>query len=482
MPSFPLSNGPSGHYLVDALGTPFRIHGEATWLLLVAALQQSTHEQAIALLYRVISTLKAQGVNTLIIMAICHDYEEYTGVTPGSGPALLSGASALPFELNTTGAPYTGTGITSFPSGGTTVATEWAAMDTPKPDYWLYVDWAMNICRELGMFVLFFPCYLGFQGKIEGWAADMLLNSTAQLQAFGTFVGNRYKGYNNLCWMGGGDVDPGSITGLTTAMMTVFDAIVATGAGAASGQLISGHFPVANGLSTDVAAFAPLVTLNACYGWIDDESCYQLPPNGYPLDLPVFGIETTYENDVFGGGSPADVRQLQWWFQLASLGGQIFGNFPVWYFTTGTGPDGDQGNWDSATGTLSEGHYEHLILGQTIELVDWWLLTLPNEAGLSALVLSGNGTFGGDDWIVAAADPAGSAEVAYVPDAHSGAFTLDTSFLSAPIRARWVDVTSGAQQTAAGSPYPAGASRSFTIPGANAAGQHDWTLVLDRQP
>jgi hypothetical protein len=84
------------------------------------------------------------------------------------------------------------------------------------------------------------------------------------------------------------------------------------------------------------------------------------------------------------------------------------------------------------------------------------------------------------DWIVASSTPDGDLLLAYVPDAHAGAFTVDMTALSANPRARWYDPSSGSF-TAIGDLTNSG-SQSFTPPSANATGAHDWVLVLDLAP
>jgi hypothetical protein len=72
-----------------------------------------------------------------------------------------------------------------------------------------------------------------------------------------------------------------------------------------------------------------------------------------------------------------------------------------------------------------------------------------------------------------------------VPDAHSGSFTVAMSAMSASARARWYDPASGtftADPSGTGFTLPDTGGHSFTIPGINSAGAHDWVLVLDTHP
>ncbi len=125
-------------------------------------------------------------------------------------------------------------------------------------------------------------------------------------------------------------------------------------------------------------------------------------------------------------------------------------------------------------------------LGLTMKSIRWWTLVPSGLSSMITLITAGGGTaptwsdqstgaVGGMTWIAAAADPAGTCEIAYVPDQHSGSFTIDLSKMIAPYRLDWVDPTNGARQNVAR--YSASSSRSLTVPGANSSGDNDWVLL-----
>jgi hypothetical protein len=109
--------------------------------------------------------------------------------------------------------------------------------------------------------------------------------------------------------------------------------------------------------------------------------------------------------------------------------------------------------------------------------------------GTPTWIVSGTGTYatwsdtgfvaGGMDWVVAAATREGQWLLAYVPDAHTGAFGVNMGALAGAARARWHDPTSGAMTTIG--TFAATGTQAFTPLGANAAGANDWVLVLDVQ-
>jgi hypothetical protein len=128
--------------------------------------------------------------------------------------------------------------------------------------------------------------------------------------------------------------------------------------------------------------------------------------------------------------------------------------------------------------------------------IAWYNLVPSALGGMPTLVTAGGGTYGswsdgvgatgGMDWIVSAAAPDGSLLVAYVPDAHTGSFSVAMSAMapSKRSRARWYDPTSGqwtADASGTGYSIADSGTQTFAVPQANSGGTSDWVLVLDAQ-
>jgi hypothetical protein len=142
------------------------------------------------------------------------------------------------------------------------------------------------------------------------------------------------------------------------------------------------------------------------------------------------------------------------------------------------------GVWQPLLG--EPGVLDYSRMGAFLAALPWYDLIPSGLSGTKTLITSGAGTFaswsdgggetGGMDWINAAATPDGKLLLAYVPDAHSGSFSVDLSALSGTSRARWLDPTSGNYRDIG--TYPNTGAQTFSIPGANAAGAKDWVLML----
>jgi hypothetical protein len=483
VPSFPLKISSNGRYLVDQKGTPFRIHGYALWSLISAIATTSDLDQ-------LLTALRAIGVNTVYVMMSDHDSDVALGRGAGDGPR--SAAGAFPFLKDTTGATYAGTGYTGPNeygySAGTSTGTEFADMSTPNPTYFGWADTVLDACLSAGIVVMLFPAYLGYGGGDQGWAADLTASGATKVEAYGQFIGNRYKDQSNIIWMAYGDTDPGNISGMDTLLVDLITSI--QGAGAT--QLWAGHLPKDEGSPYDDATVAPYMNLNSVYVWTltstDDSPEYTLTLNASqrtPASPAFFFDDAAYEYDPYNTTDDTnDVRKRKWWGLLSGTAGVTFGNE---YMSSGgsTGNASTTGTYtamttpgalyNNSTGLPTDGHKQFGVMAEIMNALPWWLLLPANVGSVGMLVTSGGGTSGGQDYVAAAADPAGSLLVAYVPPAHSGSLTISASAVSGEYTATWIDPTSGSK-TSIGAHLSG--SQVFNPPAANAYGSTDWVLLL----
>jgi hypothetical protein len=122
------------------------------------------------------------------------------------------------------------------------------------------------------------------------------------------------------------------------------------------------------------------------------------------------------------------------------------------------------------------------------DAIQWWALVPSGLGGIGTLITSGGGSaqalgsppghtdsLSGFDFIAAAATPDGMLLVAYVPDAHSGAFSVDMTKMAGSALCEWVDPADRSVTTIG--TFPNTGSQSFTVPvAANSAAMHDWVL------
>ena len=63
--------------------------------------------------------------------------------------------------------------------------------------------------RKTACYVLLYPIYLGYMGTDEGWVEETLANGPEKCLNYGRYLGKRYKDFDNIIWMMGGDRHPG---------------------------------------------------------------------------------------------------------------------------------------------------------------------------------------------------------------------------------------------------------------------------------
>lgn len=424
----PVSVAPGSHCLQDCRGLPFRIQGDAAWSLL----SNLTLAEARAYL----DDRASRGFNAVLVNLVEHKFA-------ANAPANRNGD--FPFTAHSAGS-YDFT--------------------TPNEAYFAFADQVIDYAASKGLVVLLAPMYLGYGGGDEGWWSELTnsVNTRARCNQYGQWVGTRYQGRANVVWVDGGDFAPPSGSEGEARTQQIYAGIRA----AAPGQLHTFHW-ARQSMSTDQAAFASEAQLNAVYV----SAMYRSgTPNalgqrafGRTPAIPAFVIEAYYEGDGSGAPTRAQLRGEGWAADLTAVGGYVYGHGLVWQFATG---------WQAALS--STGVQDLQKMGAFLDGVAWSTL-----APSTTVVSSGGGSEQAGTYVSAAAATDGKLLVAYVPDPHTGAIALQLSALSGPSRARWLDPTSGAFTDVTGGAYsqPASGTQSFTVPGANAAGDHDWVLVLD---
>ena len=412
--TFPLHVEAGKRYLLDAQNRPFLITGDAPWSL-IAGLSDADAE-----LY--LETRRQQGFNAVMVNLIEHKF------------------SAHPPKDDAGDAPFTTAGDFS----------------TPNPAYFAHAETVISKANAKGMLVLLAPAYMGYQGGDEGWYSEMSANGATKLRAYGQYVANRFKSYDNILWVQGGDYDPPDKT-LARAVANGIKDVDTTGK-----WLQTFH----GGRGTGALEFLntssdPWLTVNNIYtdaNTIVTEARAQYAGS----NMPFFLIEAGYENnDVDGAG----VRAQAWQAVLSGGTGQMMGNFPVWYFGAG---------WQTAltaTGAATIGHLPELLNTSGIN----WQNLVPDSNGTVLTSAAGSGI----DRAVATRASDGSVVLAYTTGA---SITIDLSKLTGPnVRARWFDPSTGVFTTVSGSPFANTGSRAFAPSGTHAGGGTDFVLVLESQ-
>ena len=440
--AFPLKVSVNRRYLVDQHGRPFRIHGDSAQSLIA----NLTYAEADTYL----TDRRSKGFNTVNINLL-----------------------ERKFAIN---APKNRRGDSPF-----TVPDSFA---TPNETYFDFADSIVDLAASKGMLVSLAAMYLGYGGGSEGWWSVLThaVNTQDVCYRFGFYLGKHYKNRANILWVIGGDFTPPPGSEGEKRLHKFMEGIKAAGAS----QLWSGDWK-APCISTDVRAFASDMDVNAVYTYgisEHDGLTYGESHAAYSYSpaRPAYLKETGYEEEIHVPGDAASVRKYEYWAALSgATAGAFFGHRDIWEFATSSWSSGlapDHSPWQTALN--SPGTFDMRRLGELLDSVAWYKLVPSGMAGMRTLVTAGGGTYGKRDYVTAAAAADGSLLLAYLPpEVSSAGVTINMEALAGPARARWFDPTSGIYIDIAGGSLRNSASRTFTIPGNNAAGARDWVLVLE---
>ena len=275
---FPLQVSANKRYLVDATGKPFLIHGDTAWSL-IAQLKRDD-------VLKYLDDRRARGFNTILVNLLEHRFS--------SNP------------------PANAYGQVPFLTPGD--------FSKPNEDYFAYADWILQRAHERGLLVLLAPAYLGVDGGPEGWYQEMSANGIAKLRKFGEFLGSRYRDFQNILWVHGGDYNPPQ----KELVRAIVDGIRATQPNA----LHTAHGAPGTA-AIEYWTDEPWLEVNNIYTY---EPVYPVARTQYqrPTPIPFFLIESAYEDEH--GASELRIRTQAYQALLSGATGHIYGNNPIWHF------------------------------------------------------------------------------------------------------------------------------------------------------
>jgi hypothetical protein len=418
---YPLKVGPAGRYLVDASGHPYLVAGDAPQSLIVNL------SEADADFY--LADRQAHGFNTLWINLLCNTY------TGGRSDAT------------------TYDGIAPFTTPGD--------LATPNEAYFQRADAMIRLAAKYGLNVLLDPIETG------GWLSILDANGDSKDRAYGQYVGNRYKGFDNIIWMSGNDFQ--------TWRNAADDAAVAAAAlgirDVDTRHIQTVELDFITSSSTDDPTWSPLIALDSAYTYYPTYA-QVLKSYNRARPLPVYLVEGVYEfesNNQAHQATTATLRRQEYWTNLSGATGQLYGNHYTWTFEMGWKDKLD------SPGALQMPHVRELLASRA------WFSLVPDQshsvvtAGYGTMIATGN--VDDSDYVTAARTPDGSLVMAYMPTART--ISVDMTKLRGPARAQFYDPSNGTYAAVAGSPLPNTGTHTFMPPGPNGDGDGDWVLVLE---
>ncbi|HUI63349.1 MAG TPA: glycoside hydrolase family 140 protein [Bacteroidota bacterium] len=398
---YPLRIDFSQRFLVDQTGTPVYVSGDAAWSLIaqLGAADANTYLQ----------NRSQMGFNVVLVNLIEHLFSR-------NAPANIY--NVAPF----TGRPFA----------------------TPNPAYFQYADSVISMASSYGITVLLDPLYLGYACSNQGWCAEVEAATTAELGAWGSYLGKHYGNFPNIIWCIGGDMDP---TPIKSKVQTVIDSMRAYD----RTHLFTAHNNAEQFAVTPWAGATGL-NLNDIYTYSTTlytlgQSAYQYTPT-----MPFFLIESAYENEH--SSTPASLRAQAYWTVLSGGFGEIFGNNPIWLFGSG---------WQTALGSAGSVSMKNLAL---LFNSRYWYKLVPDFG--NTIITSGRGS--STSYATACWTTDSSSILAYLPTSRK--ISVSTSRISgSSATCYWYNPSNGAV-TSLGT-FSKG-TLSFTPPASG-----DWIFVAD---
>jgi len=407
----------NSRYLINEKGDPFLMTGDTAWSLIVQP------DKADAKFY--LQTRSQMGFNLVLVNLIEHEYAD-------NAPANSDGDQ--PF----TGKPFT----------------------TPNEAYFAHADYVINTAAQEGIYVLLAPLYLGWGCGQSGWCDKVKTASEDDMLWWGQYVGNRYKDYDDIIWLIGGDVDP---TQVKRKARKVVVGIMTHD----HRHLFTAH-NVRGQMAIDPWPGESWLTLNDIY--TDYDAFCENLKRGYDVSpvKPFFLLEAAYEHDRFKLDAQ-EMRSQAYWTMLSGGFGYIFGNCPLWSLGTTTASSFcTLTDWKAeldSVGSIDMIHHRNLFASRE------WNALEPDWS--HAVVTSGYGTFGQSNYVTAAMTADQSTMIAYVPTQRT--ITVNTGAMSGcSIRSWWFNPRDG---TAIDHGMTTRLrSRTYTTPTTSGP---DWVLVID---
>lgn len=399
---YPIRVSSDHRHVVDQYGLPFLIQGDAPWSL-ISGLTTEEAEQYL-------EDRRLKGFNSIIVNLIEHKFR---------GPVNCYGEG--PF---TTPGDFT----------------------TPNEKYFEHADWVIRKAGEKGIQVFLAPVYLGYIGTDEGWIEEVLGNGPEKCRAWGRYVGKRYRDFDNLVWMIGGDRNPDNARVDVDAVVEgikVFD----------NRHLFTAHCHPENS-ALDQFKDDGWLDLNSTYTYEIVHKKLLADYNRVP-PMPFMLAESTYEGEH--NASAVQIRRQAYWAILCGAAGQFMGNRPIWLFDPG---------WQAALD--SPGARDMARLKVFFSSRAWHDL-VPDPK--HEVVVDGLGEFNGLDYLAAARTHDGGTVIAYLPSSRT--LTVDlTKVAGKAAKAWWYNPRTGRSEVAG--EFATTGKRQFTPPAAG-----DWLLVLD---
>lgn len=346
----------------------------------------------------------------------------------------------------------------------------------PNENYFKHVDYIIKKADSLGLYIALLPTWGDKVFKAK-WGAGPEIFTPKNARNFGKWMGTRYKDYDNIIWIIGGDRNPRPDSDDVQIWNEMAEGI-AQAAGGYDKTLMSYHpQPKEGGGSSTWFHTEKWLDFNMHQtGHCLDKATYNAITHDYNLEIvkPVLDAEPLYEDhpNCFnarenGHSVPEDIRRILYWNVFAGAFGQTYGCHDVWQmYTLDKEPlNNPLRPWPKALDLPMANQVKHL---KNLFLSRPFLTRIPDQTMVKTPQREDT------SYVIATRDSEGAYAMVYFPTGTST--QLNFSMLTGDtLNLWWYDPRTGnGYETSRIS-----RSDSITIIPPTSGKGHDWVLVVD---
>ncbi len=205
----------------------------------------------------------------------------------------------------------------------------------PNEKYFAFIDTIIRNAAEKGLFIGLLPTW---GDKVDSkWGTGPVIFNKENASVYGKWIGNRYKDFQNIIWIIGGDRDGGGEN------KAIWDALAYGIKSSDKNHLMTFH-PGGERSSSEWFQDNGWLDFNMCqtgHGQRSYAIYKRMIVRDYNLKpiKPCFDGEPRYEDhpvnwnpEVLGWFNDADIRQSLYWDLFSGSFGHTYGCHPIWQF------------------------------------------------------------------------------------------------------------------------------------------------------
>ncbi|MEL6253258.1 MAG: glycoside hydrolase family 140 protein [Bacteroidota bacterium] len=349
---------------------------------------------------------------------------------------------------------------------------------TPNSAYFEHVDYIIQLADDLGIYIALLPSW-GDKVFTNTWGKGPVVFNTENARDYGSWIGKRYKEYDNIIWIIGGDRNPREDSE-DVAIWNAMAEAIAEAAGGYEETLMSFH-PQPNKYGGSSTWFHQEKWLDFNMhqtGHCANQGTYKNIDHDYHLQpiKPSLDGEPLYEEHPncfqakkLGYSVAGDIRRIMYWNVFAGGFGQTYGCHDVWqmYKRDKEGINGPLRPWPLALDLPMAHQVKHL---KNLMLSRPFLSRIPDK------LLVAIGQPETDDYVIATRDIDCTYAMVYIPTGKETAIDI-RAFEKKELKSWWYDTRTGISFEG-----PAiSEERRFSVKPPSTGKGQDWVLVIDEK-